>query len=337
MSNGRELHIGPGASAGGCMKQALNLPRGSLLDNQDFLSCGPLLPLRTLDEWRRIREEYLQTLSPEFPFSFADYPRDLLTNTQTIQEAESVTVWVGTGLAEQLLLVWVPQLLRLLNIDLQRLRFIQFSYDQNKGEEIQALGILNPDRLRAHPPAEALDELALASIDKAWAAVTAPDPTLLTALLAGEPGPLPFLQRSLQWLMFRFPDAETGLGRLDMQLLRQVAEKGPTAAKVVGFAIIREIDGLDWVGDGFLFARFKRLGAPSLRHPLVSLTGNTAELRETEVHLTETGKRVLEGKANVVELNGIDDWVGGTHLDSTEGRVWFQRNGVLVSDNCGMA
>jgi len=118
MSDGRELHIAPGSSAGGCMEQALNLPRGSVLDNRDLLSCGPLLPLRTLDEWKRIREEYLQALTPESPFFFADFHRDLLTNASTIQEAESVTVWVGTGLSEQLLLVWMPQLLRLLNNDL---------------------------------------------------------------------------------------------------------------------------------------------------------------------------------------------------------------------------
>src|SRR5258705_7770359 len=332
MSDGRELHIAPGSSAGGCMEQALNLPRGSLLDNRDLLSCGPLLPLRTLDEWKRIREEYLQALTPESPFFFADFHRDLLTNASTIQEAESVTVWVGTGLSEQLLLVWMPQLLRLLNNDLKKLSVIQFSYDPDKGEEIQALGILNPDKFKAYPPPESLDEVAIASIDKAWAAVTAPDPTRLTALLAGDPGAAPFLQRSLQCFILRFPDIETGLGRWDMELLRQVAEKGPAAAKAVGFTIIRGIDGLDWVGDQYLFARLKSLAASSLRFPLVSLTGNTALLRETQVHLTEIGKRVLEGKFNAVDLNGIDDWVAGSHLDSTEGRVWFQRNGVLVSD-----
>lgn len=92
MSDCRELHIAPGDSAGGCLKQALNLPQGGLLNKQDLLSCGPLPPLRPLDEWRRIREEYWQTLSPELPFSFADFHRDLLTNTQTIQQAESFMV-----------------------------------------------------------------------------------------------------------------------------------------------------------------------------------------------------------------------------------------------------
>src|SRR5258705_1031595 len=267
MSDRRELHIAPGNSAGGCMEQALSLPEGSLLDNQDLLSCGPLPPLRTLDEWTRIREGYWQTLSPEVPFSFADFHRDLLTNTQTIRQAESIVVWVGTGLSEQLLLGWLPTLLRFLDIDLKKLRVIQFSYDPDKGEEIQALGILNPDKFKAHPPPESPDEAAIASIDKAWAAVTAPDPTLLTALLAGEPGPLPFLQRSLQCFILPFPGIETGLGPWDMELLRQVAEKGPAAAKAVGFTIIRGIDGLDWVGDQYLFARLKSLAASSLRFP----------------------------------------------------------------------
>ena len=91
MPNLRELHIAPGTAAGGSIKQALNLPAGNLLDNQDLLSCGPLHPLRTLDEWRRNREEYLRTLYSEFQFSFADFHRDLLTNTRTVLEAESVT------------------------------------------------------------------------------------------------------------------------------------------------------------------------------------------------------------------------------------------------------
>ena len=149
--------------------QALNLPSGNLLDNQDLLSCGPLHPLRTIDEWRRNREEYLRTLYAEFQFSFADFHRDLLTNTRILLEAESVTVWVGTGLAEQLLLAWMPQFLRVLGIDLEKLQVIQFSNDPNNGEEIQSVGILSPDKLKEHPPPMSLGEGALTSLDAAWA------------------------------------------------------------------------------------------------------------------------------------------------------------------------
>jgi hypothetical protein len=333
MFHSRELHIAPGTSAGGCMKQAFNLPAGSLLDDQDLLSIGPLPPLRTIDEWRRIRQEYLQTLYPEFPFSFADFQRDLLSNTQSLREANSVTLWIGTGLAEQLLLSWMVQLFRVLGIDPEKMRVIQFSHDPITGDEIQSTGMLNPEALKAHPPAISLNEAALASLVAAWSAVTAPEPKKLVAFLNAEPGPLPFLQRSLQSLMFRFPDVETGLGHWEMELLKQVVEKGPTAVKVIGFTMIRGLDSLDWVGDAFLFARLRNLADQSLRQPLISLSGDAAKMREAEVHLTETGKDVLAGKQNSVTVNGIDDWVCGVHLDSVAGQVWFQRNGILVDSH----
>lgn len=330
MSYSRELHIAPGGAAAGCIKQALNLSPGELVVNDDLLSCGPLIPLRSLDEWRLKREEYLRTFYPTNGFSFADAPYDLLTNPASLREAKSVTLWIGTGLEEQLLLVWVPQLFRLLNVDLQKLRVIQFSRDPTSGGEIQGIGLLSPDKLKVHPDAWPLDEAALASLDKAWSAVTASTPSSLVTFLAADPGPLPFLQRSLRWLMFRLPDVESGLNLWELELLRQVAEKGPTAAKVVGFTMIRWMDGFDYVGDAYLFARLKRLATPSLRKSLVSLTGNLSDMRETEVTLTQTGSAVLERSVNAVALNGIDDWVGGIHLNSATGDVWFQREGVLV-------
>ncbi len=126
---------------------------------------------------------------------------------------------------------------------------------------------------------------------------------------------------------------ESGLNHLQMQLLRLVDEKGPTAVKVIGFTMIRTIDWLDWVGDAQLFAWLKRLGEPSLPHPLISFTGNEADMREAEVHLTDIGKRSWRENSNFVRLNGIDDWVGGIHLESVAERVWFQRNGIIVADH----
>jgi hypothetical protein len=83
----------------------------------------------------------LRTLYPEFEFSFANFHRDLLTNTQRVREAGSVTLWIGTLLAEQLFLSWMVQLFRVLDIDPEKLRVIQFSHDPITGEEIQTVGI----------------------------------------------------------------------------------------------------------------------------------------------------------------------------------------------------
>jgi uncharacterized protein DUF1835 len=326
------LHIAPSASAGGLIKQALDLPSAELLDNGDSLSCGPLLPLSGLNEWIRIREEYARTLYPEFEFTFAEYRRDLLSQTEIVRNVDSITVWAGTGLAEQLLLVWIPQFLRLLDVDPEKLRIIQFSTVANNLPEIQSIGILNPNRLKDHPPAKPLDKDSLALLDTAWAAVTANEPWSLVEFLTDDASSLPFLKRSLRWLLYRFPDVESGLSALQMQLLAMVEERGPEAARVIGYTMSRTIDWLDWVGDAQLFAWLKRLGAPSLKYPLVSLIGNPLNMREMEVRITDIGKRVLAQEHNFVVLNGIDEWVGGMHLDSAADRIWFQRNGVIVAD-----
>jgi len=50
-------------------------------------------------------------------------------------------------------------------------------------------------------------------------------------------------------------------------------------------------------------------------HPLLRLDppGAPAE-GMTRVSMTEAGTRVLAGEADQIELNGIDRWIGGVHL-----------------------
>src|SRR5688572_7272807 len=122
-----EIHIAPGPSAGGCLQAGLGLPRELLLINNDVLSCGPLPSLDSLDDWRDVREAYLRSIDREYPtFAFADQDRDLFTNRERLRAAGKITVWIGTGLAEQLLLVWVLGLLQRLDVDSAKLQLVQF-------------------------------------------------------------------------------------------------------------------------------------------------------------------------------------------------------------------
>src|SRR5690242_17997288 len=98
----RELHIAPGLSAAGSLRQALSLSPDSILANQDVLSCGPLPPFHAVEEWRKRREAYWGDIY-QGDISFNESKRDLLTNSSIVSEAESLLLWLGTGLAEQLL------------------------------------------------------------------------------------------------------------------------------------------------------------------------------------------------------------------------------------------
>ncbi len=324
----REIHIAPGLSAAGSLRQALSLSPDSILASEDFLSCGPLVEFRSLNEWRVLRETYWGNVY-DAEFLFSDSKRDLLTNTAALRDAESLMLWIGKGLAEQLFLSWIVQLLRLLSVDLQRLRVIQFERYADRDLEIWGLGILDPTQLVAHPQARQLTTNDLKEIEETWCAVTAARPTDLLALLSKTAQSLPHLRSSLRSMLERFPSRHAGLNSWEMKLLKNTKDRGPRAVRVIAYTL-SENYGSDLIGDAWLFDRLRQLARPSLPHPLINLTGNPESLRECEVSLTDAGHTVLAGRGNCVTLNGIDDWIGGVHLDSASGNVWFHDGDSLV-------
>jgi len=312
------------------MKLALHPEPGALLVSQDSLSCGPLPGLESIEEWQHVRAQYWRSLYPDGRDIELEPESDPLRNADILQNAESIVLWVGTGTDEQLLLVWMVQVLRALNVAPSRLRVIQFGREPTKGFEIVGLGVLNPDQLRAHPPDVALTTENIVEIDAAWSAVTAADPEALLAFVSGGSSSLPFLRRSLNGLVFRFPDVKIGLNCWEGELLRYTRDRGPVVAKVIGYTMTHDMEYPDWVGDVYLFARLRRLADSKLPHPFLSLTGSAIAIRGSEVTLTDTGARALNGEVNFVELNGIDEWIGGVHLESSKGNVWFRKDDTLV-------
>ncbi len=325
-----DIDIAPGDAAAGCLREVLSGNGRELLVNHDILSCGPLLPIETLDRWRVAREQFVRTISPEgHVFSFADSERDLLTHAIRLQAAASVTLWVGTGVAEQLLLAWVVEVLRHLNADLGRFRVVQFDRT-TKGHEIIGAGVLPPADFHHAPAAIALPERAIDELSRAWAAVTAATPDALLAFLSDAGHPLPFLRRSLVSLLYHYPDVESGLNAWDRLLLQHVRDEGPKATHVVGFTMADVMGFPEWVSDGYLFQRLRRLGDSRLARPFVVLSSETALMRDTEVRLTPDGKAALDGRGHFVQLNGIDEHVAGVHLSSSGGDVWYRDGETLV-------
>jgi len=175
--------------------------------------------------------------------------------------------------------------------------------------------------LEARPAPVSLDEDALANLETAWAAVTAPTPERLADLVGPPVASVPLLHRSLASLLGRFPSKTSGLSHWDLEWLRHTAERGPEAARVIGYTIGYGMETHDLVDDGYLFSRLRALADTRHPRPLVALAG-AGHLRDTRVELTDAGRAVLAGTPNALDANDIDDWVGGTHLDSRRGNVW---------------
>ena len=322
----RTLHVLQGDSAAGCFRQALHPERGSLLVNQDVLSCGPLPAFESAEQWTRLRGEYWDSVAwdGQAPSTFNG---DFLHRISSVDESDSLVFWMGTGVAEQLMLMWSMHLLRLVR-SRAKVSVVQFTRVADR-IDVWDLGLLHPHQIAHHPPIEPLFSDAIQELQRYWTAVTSPDPTQLLSLMAGPSTHLHHLQASLNTHLLRYPDLETGLGRWDRELLQCVQAKGPRVARAIGEVIGLNFDA-DLIGDGYLFSRLRGLAAPNVAHPLVSLSGDSHNIRECQAFLTETGEQVLAGRANAIELNGIDDRILGVHLDSKQGRVWCRKEGVVV-------
>jgi hypothetical protein len=140
-----------------------------------------------------------------------------------------------------------------------------------------------------HPPRGDLGE-ALAT-----RAPITPDPAAFAALRSPDPRAwleIPALARLLEEL----PDARTGLGRTERQILEALSG-GPLAAADL-FVTVAAREDPPWLGDATVFALAADLA------PLVARSGDAYEL-------TPEGEAVLAGYA---ARPPIDRWIGGVHL-----------------------
>jgi len=268
----------------------------------------------------------MREICVEWPdFSFGEYAADgLLMNAERLRQERAIAVWAGVGLPDQLLLAWVVFLFDRLDLDLSKLAIVQFE-TLRPTQDVLSLGELSPENIRDYQPApHQLDSREAEELRRLWKAYTSDDPAALSRYMAGS-SPMPIAHRAVSELVYRYPDARSGLGVWDERLLRYSLDKGPAATRVIGYTLASS--SLDWQGDVHLFHRL--IGMAAGRSPLISLTGSRKTMRGCEVKLTSFGQDVLAGNANTVHENGIDDWIGGVHL-SAESHVTFRSGDSLI-------
>ncbi len=173
------------------------------------------------------------------------------------------------------------------------------------------LGELRPDQLEGLPEVAAvtLDEDALAFATRAWAALRAPDPRAFAAIVATRSPALRFMPEAFDRLGREYPWTRDGLSLTERRLLAAIAEGAATAGEAFVRGAARE--SRPYLGDTWAFAAIERLARAEVA--LVAAGAGVID-RHAAVALTEAGRRVLDGAADHVALNGIDRWIGGVHL-----------------------
>ncbi len=334
----RNMHILNGDSAANSFRQAFHLQRGEVLICRDILSCGFLDTFVDLEPWRSQRLGHWDEMCKQHGFQPPEWQdpalRDLYQCMYELEHAETINIWVGRALSDQLLLAFIVYLFKFYNWDTSKLSVYQ--YHQAEKLTVLGLGLLNSEEIiRLKPQPFSLGVKEIDFCIEAWNAITQPAPEQLMALLVEETTCLPNLKRALRNYLYRYPSIDNGLSYIDSVILRHTQNHAPNTQRIIGYTLAHDmnpqntknIHELDTVGDLYLFSRLKKMANNSLNNPLLTAHPLDKSLRETRSEITEFGKSVLNGKHNVVTFNGINDVIGGVELIAGPGEQTWYRDG----------
>jgi len=222
-----------------------------------------------------------------------------------LREGREIVLWFEHDLYDQLQLVDVLALAGETGFDPEQLELIEIGAFAGR-PGFRGLGELTVAELESlWPQRRAVTDEDTAGAQRAWEAVRRADPRGLAGVRLDPPPSRPFLAAALGRLLEELPDVDDGLSRTERQLL-ELLDDGPLLTGAL-FVASQDREEAPFHGDAWILRTLAELT------PLVSLTEGSAEI-------TDTGRRVLAGGDDRIEVLGVDRWVGGTHL--VPGAVW---------------
>ena len=321
------LHIHNGGSTAGTLRE-FGFP-GEHKAFQEVLMEGPAPGWVSRDEWLQVRAGFLT----------GTYDLELDKCKDDLREQEA---WLrGFSIHEEAILWFEHDLFCQINLiylldwfsqqSLGRTRLSLVCVDAFPGvEDFRGLGQLTGEQLASlfdtrHEVTDA--ELQLAA--RAWKAYCSADPREITRLVKDDTSAMPFLRRAFSLHLERFPSAKNGLGRIENTALEMIST-GPIRFNQL-FPAFAKSESAYGLGDSQFWFALQRLG--NANDPLINISvPDESALKPDSYHdasfgLTETGIAVLAGERDFIEINGIDLWLGGTHLIDDMWR-WDARDGL---------
>ena len=284
----------------------------------DPLHDGPVPGNVSDDELLRVRAAFLAGTPDQVDQVAADLAqwRAAVDDHDTYDE---LVLWFEHDLFDQLNLI---QLLTHLGMRNSSKPLTMVQVDSYPGHpDFKGLGELAPagvaalfDTRRPVTP----DQLALAA--NAWSAYRSADPRAIEQLLQRDTSALPFLARALSRHLEEFPSDADGLSRSERRLM-ELALNRPVGIHEA-FPRMHDGETAYYITDlSFLDAAnaLATSSPPLLTINLVNPNGSAMPVGTLE--LTAHGRSVLLGKADRLQLCGIDRWLGGVCLQG-RGPLW---------------
>jgi hypothetical protein len=281
------LHVTNGDSAVRAISEAMR--SNDVLPWRDVLHEGPTPAGLSLEKMSDVRAKFLAECG------WATYKalrREMGGRDTALLTAPTITLWFEHDLYDQLQLIQILSALSKRKPETHLICTDQYLGPLNAAQMAELWKLRKP-----------VSQAQFALGDRAWTAFCSPDRTALETLLTENLSDLPFLEAALRRHLADFPSETNGLSLTDRYILEAVTEGAENFKQI--FQAYWKKDEPRFMSDSVLEMRVKKL--TRVRKPL---------LTAPPIKLTETGRKVLDGELNHVELNGIDRWLGGVHLKS---------------------
>jgi hypothetical protein len=310
------LHIHNGDSTANKMKEA-GFP-GEHFAFREALVTGPAPLGLSRDEWRTVRANYL---AEGVGLNVEEVKKDLARMDEallTVSNHDEAVLWFEHDLFCQINLIYL--LNRLSNEDLGDAKLSLICIGEFPGREnFRGLGELTAEQMASlfdmrHEVTGA--EINLAR--HAWEAYCSREPEAIENLLSEDTRALPYLRGALSQHLARFPSVSNGLGRAENKLLELIRDGHTEFMRLCpAFFDAEPAYGL---GDFQVWRDLQRMAGAS--QPLIIIDGlEGSRIHKSSFSITGTGREALDGRADFVALNGIDQWLGGVHLNDKD-KLW---------------
>lgn len=303
------LHITDGESVAGTLRESM-IP-GVVLTYGDLMYEGPAPAGLDDHTWLDIRAHFIADAGYATLEDARQYLKTCESTLAAFSQHDEVVIWLDNKLSNQLILIKVLDWFSRRNLGRVKLSLICIG--QYPGlDYFRGLGALTADQLISLADTRLpVGEAQYRTAQAAWTGFTSSDPREIESFIATDTAALPFVAAALRRHLEQFPSADNGLSRTERQALAVVHEHGALSGAQLFSAVQRQEEQV-FMGDWSFYRMMTELS--ETRHPLVRIWDQSQHSLGS-ITITEVGCRVIEGRADHINLNGIDRWIGGVHLN----------------------